>query len=212
MNRKVNLKTRRIYARDPKGRFRGITGAQKVALWVALLFILSILSMMVWVGVETAKEEVVFVSPLVEAKTAPVTESERRDTTASVIDQYFHKKGSPLEGLGSVFYDTAKENKLPVYLLPSIAMVESSGAKNFKKETYNFMGWGKGKIQFASFEDCIRTVGQKIATLPDYETFRETGEIAEFCMAYNFPEVKSYCRKIRFFLEQFRDEEFLLKK
>ncbi|MBC7076708.1 MAG: glucosaminidase domain-containing protein [Synergistales bacterium] len=181
-------------------------------MWVALVFILGILSMMVKVGVEVAREEVVFVSPLVEAKTGPVTESERRDTTASVIDQYLRKKGSPLEGLGSVFYETAKENNLPVYLLPSIAMVESSGAKNFKKETYNFMGWGKGKIKFASFEDCIRTVGRKIATLPAYETFRKTGEIAEFCLAYNFPEVRSYCGKIRFFLEQFRNEEFLLKR
>lgn len=139
----------------------------------------------------------------------PVTASERRATTATVIDHYFTKMKSPLAGYGTVFYDTAITNGLPVYLLPAIAMGESSGAKNYDVSTYNFMGWGKGRIQFKSITDCIQTVGMKIATLSYYEDFmKNTDDIGEFCISYNLPEAKVYCKTIRNFMKNIQQVEW----
>ena len=81
---------------------------------------------------------------------------------ANNIDAYFGKWNLPLTGYGMVFAKTAQKYDLEPYLLPAIAMRESTGGK-FICGGQNPFGYGSCKIYFDSFEKAIDTVGKAVS-------------------------------------------------
>jgi hypothetical protein len=136
-----------------------------------------------------------------------VTPSERRSTTSSVIDHYLQKKGSPLYGLGAVFYDEAQKHGIHPYLLVAIAGKESSFGKRCKG--FNPFGWNRGKTAFESWEKAIETLAGKLATLPAYKEWREdTKNIAQLALSYNPDTPREWTRGIKKFMEELKEFEF----
>jgi hypothetical protein len=81
-----------------------------------------------------------------------------RQRTAMIarIDGYFHNLGSPMEGLGAAFYDSAARYAIEPRLAPAISTVESSaGVCCFS--SYNYWGGLAYRSGFGSWEESINT-------------------------------------------------------
>jgi len=203
MTKRKQLK--KLTNRDKKGRFVSKGGWLRLITGLAAALLLALALVEGGEYVISSRQNAPIVSPLPDS-TPPVTPKERRDTTSSIIDRYLRKKGSPLEGLGSVFYDEAQKRGFHPYILVAVAGAESSFGKH-TRGNHNFLGWARGKVGFSSDSDCIEKVAQKIAELPYYRDFLATGEVAEFCLSYNAPEARSYCKTIRKFMSELKEEE-----
>lgn len=198
--------------RDKRGRFAWKGGGVRLVfgLIAAILLALAIIR-----GAENVYEnQRGIVSPVPEGYTPGqyrhVSAKEKRDTTATVIAKYLKKKNSPLVAQAVTFYEAAVKNGLDPYLLVAVAGAESSFGK-YTPGNFNVFGWGRGRIGFQSYEHCIETVAYKIATLPYYRDFMaNTQDLGEFCLSYNEPEAKVYCKTLRKFLRELESEEWLL--
>lgn len=81
---------------------------------------------------------------------------------AAKIDAYFGKWDLPLTGYGLFFAKTAKKYGLDPFILPAIAMRETTGGK-FTCGGDNAFGYGSCKIHFDTFEEGIETVARAIS-------------------------------------------------
>ena len=81
---------------------------------------------------------------------------------ATKIDAYFAKHKLPLAGYGMTMVLAAEEHDIDPYLIPAIAMRESTGCKFIIPGTYNCFGWGGGKIKFASYESAIKLMAKHL--------------------------------------------------
>lgn len=98
---------------------------------------------------------------------------------ADKINSFFKKQRSPLENQGCTFSSQAHENSLNPYLLPAIAMCESTGGKNIAYP-FNAWGWGitssreknieSGAALCDSWKHCIGRVSRGIAKKADRGT------------------------------------------
>jgi hypothetical protein len=113
---------------------------QTVLLYSILIFILSILTIILAVHIQSV----------------PTPYDERPDR----IDAYFSKHAAPLAGFGSTFVQAADRCDMDWRLLPAIAMQESSGGKRMMNN--NPFGWGSAKIPFDSFHEAISEVGKHL--------------------------------------------------
>lgn len=98
-------------------------------------------------------------------ETSVITAQEEiaRKEIADKIDSYFESKGLPLAGQGQKFVEEAIKNDIDPYLLPAIAMRESTGGKQAcKKATHSVFGWGSCKINFESIEKSIEIVAMNL--------------------------------------------------
>jgi hypothetical protein len=98
-------------------------------------------------------------------ETSVITPQEEiaRKEIADKIDSYFESKGLPLSGYGQKFVEEAVKNEIDPYLLPAIAMRESTGGKQAcKKATYSVFGWGSCKINFESIDKSIEIVAMNL--------------------------------------------------
>jgi len=98
-------------------------------------------------------------------ETSVITAQEEiaRKEIADKIDSYFESKGLPLAGHGQKFVEEAIKNDIDPYLLPAIAMRESTGGKQAcKKATHSVFGWGSCKINFESIEKSIEIVAMNL--------------------------------------------------
>lgn len=110
-----------------------------------------------------------------ETTLSPETQKlqDEREAKAAKIDAYFAKYDLPLAGHGMQFVLVAEKNELDPYLLPAIAMRESTGGKFIIKKNMNPFGWGSGTIKFQDFDEAIDTVGRHIGgTDPTLKTAR----------------------------------------
>jgi hypothetical protein len=76
------------------------------------------------------------------------------------------ERESPISHLAEDFILAADQNGLDWRLLPSIAMVESSGAKYYINN--NIFGWDNGKIRFRSVHSSIYEVALSISSMRCY--------------------------------------------
>jgi hypothetical protein len=114
---------------------------------------------------------------------------------ADKIDAYFAQWNLPLTGYGYFFAETAKKYDLDPFLLPAIAMRETTGGKNLCKtlpedEKWNPYGWGSCKIGFSSFEEAIDTVGMNLAGQNPNTAFAYADkDVKGILQSYNPPSV-----------------------
>lgn len=98
-------------------------------------------------------------------ETSVITPQEEiiRKEIADKIDTYFESKNLPLAGHGMKFVEEAYKNNIDPYLLPAIAMRESTGGKQACKKVDNSVfGWGSCKIDFESIEKSIEIVAMNL--------------------------------------------------
>lgn len=82
------------------------------------------------------------------------------------IKAYFKRKSAPLEQYAADLVAAADLYRLDWRLLPSLAMVESSGGKVYANN--NVFGWDSCKQKFPSIQAGIHTVAERLANSPYY--------------------------------------------
>lgn len=115
---------------------------------------------------------------------------------AENIDAYFSKWDLPLAGYGEVFVEVAHKYDLDPYLLPAIAMRETTGGKHLcktkrdGKQNKNAFGYGSCKIFFGTFEESIETVGKAISGNHEGIAYAYEGkDVRGILETYNPPSV-----------------------
>ncbi len=108
---------------------------------------------------------------------------------ADKIDAYFGKWSLPLTGYGMVFAKTAEKYGLDPFLLPAIAMRETTGGK-FTCGGDNPFGYGSCKIYFDTFDEAINAVGKAISgNHPKIAYAYEGKDVRGILETYNPPSV-----------------------
>jgi len=85
----------------------------------------------------------------------------RPDTRVARLESFFATYRSPVAPLAADFIAAADQHDLDWRLLPSIAMVESSGGKYFANN--NIFGWDSCRTGFASVREGIYFVAARLA-------------------------------------------------
>lgn len=125
------------------------------------------------------------------------------------IRRFFESYNSVLTPYAQEFYDVSKAEGLDYRLLPSITMVESTGAKNTPScASFNPFGWSSntspcGFYRFSDFRQAIKTVGLGIGRNRAYSKFRQTGQISELASVYNPGGKEKWEKDIEFFMNKF---------
>jgi hypothetical protein len=91
-----------------------------------------------------------------EIKTALATE----DARPLVINRYFRRYGSPMEGMGDYIVKTSDHFGVDPYLVVAIAQQESNLGKITPPSCYNAWGWGihtAGTLCFDSWQEGVNT-------------------------------------------------------
>ncbi len=109
---------------------------------------------------------------------------------ATLIDDYFHERGMPLEGYGMKMVLEAEKNNLDWRLLPAIALRESSGGKHACDQ--NPFGWASCKDDFESFDDAIETVAWNLGgNNPNTDQYY-SGDTRKKLFHYNGSVIRRY--------------------
>ena len=88
------------------------------------------------------------------------------DARLSKLRAFFLDRDVPIVHLAEDFIHAADQYGLDWRLLPSIAMVESSGAKYYQNN--NIFGWNNGRIRFRSIHSSIYEVAGSISSMRCY--------------------------------------------
>jgi hypothetical protein len=83
------------------------------------------------------------------------------DVRVEALRGFFRNIHSPLAPLAGDFVQAADRNGLDWRLLPSIAMVESTGGLHYKNR--NIFGWGNGHIKFRSIRGSIYYMASRLS-------------------------------------------------
>ena len=118
-----------------------------------------------------------------------------QDHRCGAIRNFFLRYKSPLAPHAGHFVAVADKNKLDWRLLPSIAMVETSGGKHATK--YTIFGWNSGRAQFHSVTASIEFVSSRFAKSAIYSGRSAMGILQR----YNPDRVRYPQRVTRFMLE-----------
>lgn len=77
-----------------------------------------------------------------------------------IIQRLLNKYDSPMKEDVDSFISTCIAYNLNCYLLPSIALLESTLGQHIYPASYNPFGWGNGLIMFKNWDEAISTVGR----------------------------------------------------
>jgi hypothetical protein len=127
---------------------------------------------------------------------------------ADSIDAYFGKWNLPLTGYGMVFAKTALKYDLDPFLLPAIAMRETTGGK-FTCGGLNAFGYGSCKIFFATFDESIEAVGKAISgNHPKIAYAYEGKDVKGILETYNPPSVvPTYAKEVMSIMDKISESE-----
>lgn len=132
------------------------------------------------------------------------------DPRVEKLEEFFASYDSPLGAHAVVFVETADRNGLDWRLLPAITGVESTFGKNVPSYApFNPFGWRCNHIQpcwrFSSYEEAVRTVGEKITNLPAYKKWqRNKRDIRLLAVIYNGGDQKKWQRSVEYFMERLK--------
>lgn len=110
----------------------------------------------------------------------------QEDVRLTRLQQFFQGRGSPIDGLSQDFLDAADSYQLDWRLLPSIAVIESGGGKEYRNN--NIFGWDSCKTVFPSVRAGIHSVARYLGESKLYkdkdldellDTYNTNGEYAE---------------------------------
>jgi len=100
---------------------------------------------------------------VMEVSVITTQEMEIRKENAEKINKYFESRDLPLAGYGEKFVEEAEKNDIDPFLLPAIAMRESTGGKKACKKVPNSVfGWGSCKISFKSIDESIEILAKNL--------------------------------------------------
>lgn len=91
---------------------------------------------------------------------------ESRDARIEVLEEFFKRYNSPLQGQGELIVRLADEHGLDYRLVPAIAFKESTLCQKIPKGSYNCWGYGiygEKVTRFDSYPDAIDTVTKGLA-------------------------------------------------
>lgn len=115
---------------------------------------------------------------------------ERADIAAK-IDTYLSDRNMPLAGYGAKMVEVAYENDLDPYLIPAIAVRESTGGK-FACKTHdnNYWGWASCKVGFETMDVAIEKIGQHLGgNHPKTSSYYKDKDVKGILRTYNPPSV-----------------------
>ncbi len=114
------------------------------------------------------------------------------ETRANLIDAYFAKHDSALEGYGMKMVLAADKYGIDWRLLPTIAMLESTGGNHpCKNDPENFAGWNGCKSdRFESIDQAIEVISMNLGGYsPSTEAHYNGKSIKQIINAYNPPSI-----------------------
>jgi hypothetical protein len=175
--------------------------ALKKYRFIILLVVLVVLLLVAFIESERKYEfqtesEPIIVVPL-------PTEQPRKDERELVLENFLHKKKSPLATVSGEIIQAADESGLDWKLIPSIAGVESGfeTAGNLRDHNpFGYMCSGK-PCYFDSYEDSIRAVAKTISTKGAYAQYRKSGSLSDLAIVYNQVSPQEWVSKIIYFQE-----------
>jgi hypothetical protein len=115
---------------------------------------------------------------------------ERTDPRLTRLHRFFEERECPINKLAKDFIEAADDQELDWRLLPSIAVVESSGGKYYRNN--NIFGWDSCRQRFSSVRAGIRHVADRLA---NSDTYKDKN-IDEILRTYN-PEKPDYPRMVK---------------
>ena len=120
-------------------------------------------------------------APAADSSAAPITTTEHfaKDSRLQRIKAFFSKRSCPMEHYADDLLAAADRHQLDWRLLPSLALVESSGGKVFMNN--NVFGWDSCKQKFPSVRAGIHFVAERLANSPYYRGKSLEGKL----QAYN---------------------------
>ncbi len=129
------------------------------------------------------------------------------DFRIKVLDTYFARNNSPLEGYGINFLKACEKYNAPYdcTLLPAIAYIETRlctlAASERQKNCWGWGGAGENRVVYNNFELAIDDITNKIMTIPFYgEKFFKDARVAQFYYC------GAHCDKWGTYVNQARDD------
>lgn len=154
-----------------------------IGIWTGFLIMSLTINLSYLLRQSTPNE---IISPVPEFRPSPKPSPEiLLDPRIEIVKQFLNQYNSELANYANVFVEVADENNIDYRILPSIAMVESTGGKFTPScAGYNPFGWTStsspcGYWRFDSFDEAIRHVGSKIGSGKTYTQFQQSGNISE---------------------------------
>lgn len=156
----------------------------------------------------TQENSVIITQEEVERKKQAELEEIEHKEQALKIDEYFEKKNLPLAGYGEKFIEEAVKNDIDPFLLPAIAMRESTGGKYAcKKVTNSVFGWGSCKIGFESINKSIEVVAKNLGgNNPNTDHHYEGKTTEQILRKYN-SYIKNYPAQVMKIMEEMKNIE-----
>jgi hypothetical protein len=126
---------------------------------------------------------------------------------AENIDNYFRDRNMPLAGTGLAMVIEAKKNGLHPYLLPALAVRESTGGiYACKKASFNPFGYGSCKIGFTSYQQAIEVVARNLN--PETSRYYKGKDLEAMLKTYNPPHiVKEYASQVMSIMDRMENYE-----
>lgn len=122
----------------------------------------------------------------------------KKKAIRAVMDRYNSPMAESLEG----FMNTCVKYDLNCYLLPSIAVLESTFGKFIYPHSYNAFGWGGGYIMFKNWDEGIDAVGKGLR-----ENYINKGASSIEQIGKIYSESPTWSPRIRVIQSQFEKEE-----
>jgi len=115
--------------------------------------------------------------PETPAQIAPVSTARPMgsDPRTVRLQRFFSKLHCPVVTLSEDFVRAADDNQLDWRLLPSIAIIESSGGKAYRNN--NIFGWRNGDQVFPSIRAGLNHVAYKLGRSPLYRSRSSLGKL-----------------------------------
>jgi hypothetical protein len=126
------------------------------------------------------------------------------DSRKQALIRFFEKNESKLVQFADEFLQAADRHKLDWRLLPSLAMVESSGGKYY--QFGNIFGWDSGRTRFSSIEDCIHHVAGRLAESPIYK-----GKSIQVMLTIYNPARKDYATRVTAVMRDLAPDQLALR-
>lgn len=124
------------------------------------------------------------------------------------LSKYLKSVNSPLAEHASTFVREADKNALDYRLLPAIAGVESTFARNYIITSHNAYGWGGGKIYFQSWEEGIAKISNDLKTK---YVDRGADTVEKISWIYCPPGNLIWAAKVRYFMNKIEETEVEVK-